>query len=51
VRLEWPDDKDIYLQTAYVRIFDSDPVNTFPRWHVLHLSPQAGIMGVQQATK
>jgi hypothetical protein len=51
VRLEWPDDKDIYLQTAYVRIYGSEPVNTFPRWHVLHLSPQAEILGAQQATK
>jgi hypothetical protein len=47
VRLDWPDDKDLFVQTAFVRIYGNEPVNQLQRWHVLHLSPQASIMGEQ----
>jgi hypothetical protein len=41
VRLDWPDDKTLFIETAYVRIYASEPVNTFQRWHKLNLSVQA----------
>jgi dipeptidyl aminopeptidase/acylaminoacyl peptidase len=41
VRLDWPEDKALYIQTAYVRIYASEPVNTFQRWHKVNLSMQA----------
>jgi hypothetical protein len=41
VRLYWPEDKTIFIQTAYVRIYSSEPVVTFERWHKLKLSLQA----------
>jgi dipeptidyl aminopeptidase/acylaminoacyl peptidase len=42
VRLDWPEDKTLFIETAYVRIYASEPVNTFQRWHKLSLSIQAG---------
>lgn len=44
VRLEWPEDKTLFIETAYVRIFPNDMVNNFQRWHTLHLSPQAAML-------
>ena len=41
VRLYWPEDRTLYAQTAYVRIYASEPVVTFQRWHKLTLSIQA----------
>jgi hypothetical protein len=41
VRLDWPEDKTLLIQTAYVRIYASEPVNTFQRWHKVSLSMQA----------
>jgi hypothetical protein len=41
VRLDWPEDKTLFIQTAYVRIYASEPVNTFQRWHKMNLSVQA----------
>jgi hypothetical protein len=41
VHLYWPEEKTIYIQTAYVRIYSSEPVVTFQRWHKLNLSLQA----------
>ena len=41
VRLDWPEDKSLFIQTAYVRIYASEPVNTFQRWHKVNLSIQA----------
>lgn len=41
VRLDWPEDKTLFIQTAYVRIYASEPVNTFQRWHKVNLSMQA----------
>jgi hypothetical protein len=44
VRLEWPSPEKLYLQTAYVRLFSNEPINTFQRWHLLTLSPQAAVL-------
>ncbi|HEX8845345.1 MAG TPA: hypothetical protein VF791_11910 [Pyrinomonadaceae bacterium] len=41
VRLDWPEDKSLFVQTAYVRVYANEPVNTFQRWHKLSLSRQA----------
>ena len=41
VRLLWPDPTTLYGQTAFVRLYANGPVNNFPRWHLLALSPQA----------
>jgi Tol biopolymer transport system component len=41
VRLNWPEDKTLLFQTAYIRIYASEPVVTFQRWHKLNLSRQA----------
>jgi Tol biopolymer transport system component len=41
VRLNWPEDKTLFIQTAYIRIYASEPVITFQRWHKLNLSRQA----------
>jgi hypothetical protein len=41
VRLNWPDDKSLFIQTAYIRIYASEPVVTFERWHKLNLSIQS----------
>ncbi len=44
VRLEWPNPERLYLQTAYVRILPNEPINTFQRWHLLQISPQAAVL-------
>ncbi len=43
VRLEWVEPETIFAQTAFVRFYRNEPVpiTTYPRWHVLKLSPQA----------
>jgi hypothetical protein len=45
VRLNWPEDKTLFIQTAYIRIYGSEPVVTFQRWHKLNLSIQATTLG------
>ena len=45
VRVEWPSADKLYVQTAYVRMFPNEPVNNFPRWHLVVLSPQAALLG------
>ncbi|HKC65427.1 MAG TPA: hypothetical protein VKB86_17430 [Pyrinomonadaceae bacterium] len=42
VRLNWSEDKTLYFETAYIRIYANEPVNTFQRWHRLSLTRQAG---------
>lgn len=42
VRLDWPEVKTLFIQTAYVRVYANEPVNTFQRWHKLSLSMQSG---------
>jgi hypothetical protein len=44
VRLYWPEEKSLFIQTAYVRIYSSEPVITFQRWHKLNLSLQATVL-------
>ncbi|MEO7971740.1 MAG: hypothetical protein ABI698_10605 [bacterium] len=44
VRLEWPLPDKLFLQTAYVRVLPNESINTFQRWHLLQLSPQAAIL-------
>src|SRR5437868_13789073 len=43
VRLEWPAPEKLYLETAFVRLFN-EPVHTWSRWHVITLSPQAAVL-------
>jgi hypothetical protein len=45
VRLEWVEPETIYAQTAFVHIYHDEPVFKYPRWHVLHVSPQAAVLG------
>lgn len=44
VRLDWRRPETLYFQTAYVRVMPSDTINTFQRWHLLTISPQAAIL-------
>jgi hypothetical protein len=44
VRLEWPSPERLYFQTAYILMLPSEPLITFPRWHVLQLSAQAAVL-------
>jgi hypothetical protein len=45
VRLEWVEPETIYAQTAFAHIYHDEPVFKYPRWHVLHVSPQAAVLG------
>jgi hypothetical protein len=45
VRLEWVEPETVYAQTAFVHIYHDEPVFKYPRWHVLHVSPQAAVLG------
>jgi WD40-like Beta Propeller Repeat len=44
VNLQWPAPEKLYIKTAYVRLLPHDTINTFQRWHLLVLSPQAAIL-------
>lgn len=44
MRVEWPSPEKLYLQTAFIRVYPNDSVNTFQRWHRLILSPQAAVL-------
>src|SRR5688500_9456573 len=44
VRVEWPSPEKVYLQTAYIRVYPNESINTFQRWHRLMLSPQAAVL-------
>jgi len=48
VRLEWAEPETLYAETAFVRFYRSEPLPTFKytRWHALHLSPQAAVVGL-----
>lgn len=45
VRLEWVEPETLYAQTAFVHIYHDEPVFKYPRWHVIHVSPQAAVLG------
>jgi dipeptidyl aminopeptidase/acylaminoacyl peptidase len=46
VRLEWAQPETLFVQTAYVRYYQDQqiPNKSYPRWHLLHLSPQATVL-------
>jgi hypothetical protein len=44
IRIEWPSPEKVYLQTAFIRVYPNESVNTFQRWHRLMLSPQAAVL-------
>ncbi len=44
VRLDWRRPESLYFQTAYVRLMPNETINTFQRWHVLTISPQAAVL-------
>jgi hypothetical protein len=44
VRLEWPAPDRLYVQTAYVRLYPNEPINTFQRWHRLVITAQAAVL-------
>jgi hypothetical protein len=43
IRLEWAQPETLLIQTGYVRVYPGAP--DYPRWHELHLSPQAALVG------
>jgi hypothetical protein len=47
IRLEWVAPETLFAETAFVRFYNNEPLPTFKytRWHVLHLSPQAAVLG------
>jgi hypothetical protein len=47
VKLEWTGDNDLYIKTAFIRVYGTERIVTFQRWHLLHLSPQASLFGQQ----
>ncbi len=44
VRLDWKRPETLYFQTAYVRLMPNETINTFQRWHLLTISPQAAVL-------
>ena len=44
ISLEWVSPDKLYFQTAYVRLLQNETINTFQRWHLLVLSPQAAVL-------
>jgi len=44
VRVEWVNPETLYCQTAFVRVYTNETINTFQRWHRLLLSPQAAVL-------
>jgi hypothetical protein len=46
IRLEWLQPETLLVRTGFVRYYQNspDPVRSYLRWHVLHLSPQAVVL-------
>jgi hypothetical protein len=42
IRLEWSQPETLLIQTGYIKSYPSAP--QYPRWHELHLSPQAALL-------
>ncbi|MDX6693225.1 MAG: TolB protein [Blastocatellia bacterium] len=42
IRLDWTQPETLLIQTGYIRVYPSAP--EYPRWHELHLSPQAALI-------
>lgn len=49
VRLEWARSEILFVQTGFVRIYGREAITRFMRWHTLHLSPQAALLGDHRA--
>lgn len=45
IRLEWVEPETIYAQTAFWHFYGDEEVKNYKRWHVLHVSPQAAVLG------
>lgn len=47
VRLHWVLPETLLAQTAFVRIYANSPfpIVSYKRWHLVHLSPQAAVLG------
>jgi hypothetical protein len=50
VRLVWVAPETVYAQTAFAHIYGDELVVRYPRWHVLHISPQAAVLGSLRPT-
>jgi len=44
MRVAWPVAEKLFFETAYVRLLPNEPINTFQRWHLVFLSPQAAVL-------
>jgi hypothetical protein len=44
VRLDWRRPEMLFFKTAYVRLMPNETINTFQRWHLVTISPQAAIL-------
>jgi hypothetical protein len=43
VRLDWLTPDKLYVETAFIRLFN-EPVHTWSRWHLVTFSPQAAVL-------
>ncbi|HEY0079160.1 MAG TPA: hypothetical protein VGB73_10980 [Pyrinomonadaceae bacterium] len=45
IRLEWLQPETLFVHTAFQRLYKGGEfIRNYPRWHVLHLSPQAAVL-------
>ena len=48
VRLEWTAPEKLFVRTAFLRLYRTgEVVRNYPRWHALHLSPQAALLSLR----
>lgn len=46
VRLEWTTPELLLVETGFIRIYqNNETVTRYMRWHLLHLTPQANVLG------
>jgi hypothetical protein len=51
VRLEWLQPEMLLVRTAFVRLYkNGELITNYPRWHILHLSPQAAVLSLKRQT-
>lgn len=49
VRLEWLQPETLLLRTEFLRLYKGGEfIHNYPRWHILHLSPQAIVLGARR---
>lgn len=49
IRLAWPQPETLVVGTAFQRLYKGGEfVRNYPRWHTLHLSPQAALLSQRQ---